>query len=229
MFKRPLIFATHADDEIGMAPIIWKMSQSGADVHLVIMTDGSEGYPRPEMKDEIVALRKQESAECDKVLGIGERIFLDEPDMGLKHTKETVLRCMKDIRRVRPDVVFTQGPHDSHPDHRATNAITLDALWQAGNPVCAGLGEPWKTPVIYYFKGVNERLPRVTVDVTDCAYKRQEALATQVSQHVLFNTTKDEYLARAAEMKENPKKTRETFWLAGMNHFDQFVEFPPEE
>ncbi len=224
MFKRPLIFAAHADDELTMAGTIWRMVQSGAQVHIALMTNGQEGYPRPELKDQIVALRKKEAGECDKVLGIHERVFIDEPDMGLVWKKETVLRCLQEIRRIRPDALFTHGPSDRHPDHRATHRITMDAQWQAGEPVCAGLGESWKTPIVYYYKGVPGGLPRVVLDTTKEAHKRFEALATQESQFTLFNATKEELLGKAEAFRKNPERSRETFWIAEANLFDRFLQ-----
>ena len=224
MFERALIFAAHADDELTMSGTIWRMSQTGGSVHVVVMTDGSEGYPRPDLRDEIVAIRKREAAACDKVMGIAERAFLDQPDMGLVPSKQVTLRCLEQIRRIRPDVIFTHGPADKHPDHRATHRCTIDAQWQAGQPVCAELGEPWRTPIVYYYKGVSAPLPRVTVDVSDAAHKRFEALATQESQHTLFGMTKEELLSRARELRRNPQQTHETFWIAESNTFSDFLK-----
>ena len=224
MIERPLIFAAHADDELAMAGTIWRMARAGAAVRVVLFTDGSEGYPRPEMKSEIVALRKREAAACDRVLGIRERVFLDEPDMGLQGSKRVVLRCLAEVRRIRPDVLFAHGPDDRHPDHRAAHRIVLDAQWQAGEPVCAELGAPWRVPVVYYYKGVGRELPRVDMDTTDVVYKRYEALATQESQHTLFATTRAELLARAEALRTSPERTTETFWLAEVNRWDRFVE-----
>ncbi len=222
MFKRVLVFAAHADDELAMAGTIGKFVQEGTEVYIVLMTDGSEGYPEPDMKETIVETRKREAAACDEVLGTAERVFLDEPDMGLQHKKDVVLKCMREIRRFRPDAIFTQGGEDNHPDHRATHRITIDAQWQAGQPVCAELGEPWRTPIVYYYKGVSVRMPRITIDVSETAYKRQEALATQVSQHTLFGTTREQFLARAEDLRRNPQKAQETFWIAECNSFNRF-------
>lgn len=224
MYERVLVFAAHIDDEMTMAGTIWRLSQERTTVHVIAMTDGCEGYARPEERDTIVATRKREAAACDHVLGIAERVFMDEPDMGLLCSKETTLRCLREVRRIRPDAIFTHGPADRHPDHRATSRISLDALWQAGQPVCAELGAPWRTPVVYYYKGVREPLPEVVVDTTDVAYKRHEALATQESQFALFGAGRAEFLARAEAQRTNPQPAHETFWIAEVNRFDRFVE-----
>ena len=109
-YSRILVFAARPDDELAMAGTMAKLAEAGAEVYVLQMTDGSEGYPLPEMRDTIVSVRKQEALECNKVLGIRERVCLDEPDMGLQHSKEVVLKCLKVIRRFRPEAIFTHGP-----------------------------------------------------------------------------------------------------------------------
>jgi LmbE family N-acetylglucosaminyl deacetylase len=82
-YKRVMVFGAHADDEIRMAGTIAKMANAGVRVVIVTMTNGCEGYPRIDMKDTIVELRRQEAAECDKVMGVARRVIFDIPDMGL--------------------------------------------------------------------------------------------------------------------------------------------------
>jgi len=142
-YKRVLVFGAHPDDELGMSPAMALMASRGVHVAVCIATDGSEGYPRPEWKDTIVQMRAKEMEEADKVVGIAQRICLGIEDMGLTNDKETFKRFIKVIRDVRPDVVFTHGPHDIHRDHLATHALSKEATWQAGQPVSADLGEPW--------------------------------------------------------------------------------------
>jgi LmbE family N-acetylglucosaminyl deacetylase len=112
-YKRVLIFGAHPDDELTMAPLMAMLASEGVHVTVCIPTDGSEGYPRPEWRDTIVEMRAREMAEADEVVGISERILLGFPDMGLTNDKATFKRFIKVVRDVRPDVVFTHGPHDS--------------------------------------------------------------------------------------------------------------------
>ena len=83
-YERVMIFGAHPDDEILMAGTVAKMSDAGVHVVVVTCTDGCEGYPRPEMKDEVVQMRRKEAEHCDKVLGIARRVWLGRPDMALK-------------------------------------------------------------------------------------------------------------------------------------------------
>ena len=221
-YRRIVVFAAHADDEMTMAGTIARFVASGVEVSVVVMTDGSEGYPSPELRDRIVALRRQEAAACDLVLGIRERVFIGQPDMGLEPSKACLQACIAAIRRLKPEAVFTHGPSDRHGDHRQTHRVSVDAVWHAGEPVSAALGEPWKTPWLYYYKGVSSGLPSVSIDVTDTAHKRWEALATQESQFTLFKSDRRHLLARADDFRRNPQRTRETFWIAETNSLDRF-------
>lgn len=223
-YKKVMVFGAHADDEIRMAGTIAKMSNAGVRVVVVTMTNGCEGYPRLDMKDEIVELRRQEADECNKVLGIMRREILDIPDMGLVNDKKTLQKCIKIIREERPDAVFTHGPVDRHRDHLNTHAISVEARWHAGEPVAAELGEPWYPPHLYYYKGVaDNRLPSIVIDVTQTAEKRAEALATQVSQHTLFGRTKEEFLAEVETIRKNRPKRTEKFWIADKVTLNDFL------
>ncbi len=223
-YDRILVFGAHHDDELTMACTMAKLAQEGTEVYVCIMTDGCEGYPRPEMRDTIVETRSREADEADKVLGVTRRFKLNSPDMALVNDKETLLKCVGIVRKVRPDAIFTHGPHDNHRDHLNTHANTVEARWHAGQPVAASLGESWKTPHLYFYKGLlDQSLPSIQLDVTDTGEKRAEALATQVSQHTLFRRTRADFLADAERIKRDRPRTVETFWIAPKNVFNALL------
>lgn len=223
-YERVLVFGAHHDDEITMSGTIAKLADAGVEVTVVIMTDGCEGYPRPEMRDTIVEVRRREAEECNKVLGIHRRVNLDNPDMGLVNDKATLQKCIRVIREVRPDAVFTHGPEDRHRDHINTSLISVEARWHAGEPVAAELGEPWYPPHLYYYKGVvTQLLPTVTLDVSEWAYKRPLALATQVSQHTLFGRTTEDFQREAEELRRSKTRHTERFWIHDRTDLPDFL------
>ncbi len=225
-YERVLVCGAHPDDEVAMAGTIAKLSEKGVQVFVLIFTDGCEGYPKPELKEEIVEIRRREQEVCDRILGVHRRICLERPDMALENDKETFLECVRIIREVRPDAIFTHGPYDRHRDHRAVSAITVEARWQAGEPVSAELGPPWHTPHLYYYRGVQALLPRVVVDVSETAHKRWEAMAAYESQHTLWGRTKEEFAEEAERVRESGERYIETFWIAEETVFS---DFPPKE
>ena len=229
-YRRILVFGAHPDDENKMAGTMAKLAASGVDVYVAIMTDGSEGFPDPTWRDRIVAMRAAEMDECDQVVGIKKRFRIDCPDMGLVHGKQVFKDCIRAVREAKPDAVFTHGPAGINPDHVATHQITLPAVWQAGQPVAADLGEPWRVRQLYYYKEVETSGltvgPSVTFDVTGFEHYRLLANATQVSQHTLFGKTRAEMEAEAQRIKEAHRPAVETFW---MSERFRLSDFPPRE
>ncbi len=222
-YERILVFGAHADDEFPMAGTMAKLAAQGVKVFVCTMTNGSEGYPKPEWRDKIVEMRRAEAAEADKVLGVTRRWILDVEDMGLALTKATLKECIRIVREARPHAVFTHGPHDRHGDHLATHTVSVQATWHAGEPVAAELGAPWRTPHVYYYKSCNLPLPTVVFDTTGYAHKAAEARATQVSQHTLFRRTKRQFLADAARIKRQRPAASERFWIVESNILPDFL------
>ena len=229
-YRRILVFGAHPDDEITMAPTIAKLAAVRVEIAVCTMTDGSEGFPDPGWRDRIVAMRASEMEECDKVLGITRRFRLNRPDMGLVYDKQVFKDCIRVVREARPEAVFTHGPAGLNPDHIATHQITVPAVWQAGQPVAADLGDPRLVRQVFYYKEVETSRravgPSVTFDVTGFAHFRALAQATQVSQHTLFGKTREEFEAEAERIKEANEPASETFWMS-----ERFVlnDFPPRE
>jgi LmbE family N-acetylglucosaminyl deacetylase len=213
-YRRVLVFGAHPDDELSMANAIAKLASEGVEAYVCTPTDGCEGYATPAERDTIVQTRRAEAAAADCVMGTTRRFMLGIPDMGLENCKEHLLRFIEVIREVRPDAIFTHGPDENHRDHIATRDLSLEAAWQAGEPVAARLGEPWVTPYVFYYKSVIRFiLPRVIYDTTGFSHIRAEALATQVSQHTLFGTTAEEFLAEARRLQDENAQSSHTFHM----------------
>ena len=213
-YRRIMVFGAHPDDEIAMAGTIAKLAMKRAKVTILTFTDGCEGYPMPEMKDTIVATRRKESNASDKVLGIHNHIHLEIPDMALVNNKETILRCVHAIRKVRPDAIFTHGPNEHHRDHIAAHAISVEARWQAGEPVAVEFGLPWETPYLFFYGGVEGMRPHIFYDVSETEHKRLVVRAKHVSQHILWGRSKEDYLEEAKWIKRSKQKFVEQLWLA---------------
>jgi LmbE family N-acetylglucosaminyl deacetylase len=127
------------------------------------------------------------------------------------------------IRDVRPDAIFTHGPHGRHRDHRATHELTVEATWQAGQPVNSDLGPPYRTPHLYYDKEVTGGLPEIAFDVTGFRHKELEALATQASQMAVFGRKVEDLLKEAAEDVRSPRPAHDRFWIAPGNRLQGFL------
>lgn len=221
-YRRVIVFGAHPDDEMTMAGTIRKLSDLGVEVHICISTNGCEGYPHPEWKDKIVEMRREEGEEADRVLGVHQRHHMGSPDMGLVNDKQTLLKFLALVREVRPDAAFTHGPDDRNRDHTNTSALSLEALWQGGEPVSRAHGEPWRTPHVYFYKSVAGRPPHIAYDCTGYAHMGALARATQVSQHVLFGRTREEFEAEARRLQEAGGRYVEHFWITDRMLLDDF-------
>lgn len=128
-----MIFAPHPDDaEGGVGGTMVRWAREGKDVILVICTNGDKGTNDPKIKpEELAKIREAEQLAAAKVLGVKEVIFLRHPDQSLADTPEFKREITRLIRMYRPEIVATADPYRrymSHPDHRATGQVVLDAV-----------------------------------------------------------------------------------------------------
>jgi LmbE family N-acetylglucosaminyl deacetylase len=186
----------HPDDlDVGAAGTIAKFAEEGAEVHYLILTDGSKGSDDPSMTSaELIELRHNEQREALRILGGKNVTFLDHPDGELEVTLELKKEIVKVIRTVRPDVVITMDPtlvYDAnsgiinHPDHRAAGQATLDAVFPLARdrltfPDLEATGyEPHKTTTLLL---INFERSNYTVDISATFDKKFKSMQAHVSQ-----------------------------------------------
>jgi len=185
-WKRVLVFGAHVDDEIiGPGGTIAVLGNQGAQVTVVTFTggDADTSYTRPELKGHIAHIRRDEASRIDEILGIRQRIFLGYPTQAVANDAGAYQRCVRLIRQVRPDVIFTHWYEDKHRDHRAVAEITDEARWKAAENVLADFGEPWYTPELYFYE-VTELFPHpsILVDITSTLERKLAAMNAASSQ-----------------------------------------------
>lgn len=164
-YERALVISAHPDDpEFGQGGTVAKLASEGVEVTYVVCTDGSEGGEDPAVSDpELTAVRYLEQRAAADELGVNEVVFLGLPDGRLTPSIELRHELTRQIRRFRPDLVFTHNPVISlavpigayHPDHLAVGQATLAAVYPASrNPRAfrdlleAGL-EPWRVKEVW--------------------------------------------------------------------------------
>ncbi len=165
----------HPDDESSKgAGSIARYSDAGVRAVLVCCTGGEEGdilnpaMNRPEIVENIAAVRREELARAAKIIGYHEIHYLGYRDSGMpgsdanEHPEcfanapenEAVERLVRVIRTERPHVIVTY-PDDQqgyrHPDHLRVYDVTMPAWAAAGDPAMyPDAGDPW-TPLKLYF------------------------------------------------------------------------------
>ncbi len=83
--KRVLVITPHPDDaESGAGGTIAKWSHLGANIVLVVCTNGNKGTSdRSVSSEELAQTRRKEQLESAKLLGLTNVVFLDHPDQGV--------------------------------------------------------------------------------------------------------------------------------------------------
>ncbi|MCL5999851.1 MAG: PIG-L family deacetylase [Chloroflexi bacterium] len=185
-WRRVLVFGAHVDDEIiGPGGTISRLSDMGAEVFVVTFTGGTKdtGYSRADLKDKIAEMRRAEAGAADAILGIKERIFLGRPSQGVVNDTATYQECVRLIRQIKPDVIFSHWYEDKHRDHRAVAEITDEARWKAWDHVLVDLGAPYYTPEFYFYE-ILELFPHPTilVDISATINTKIEAMEAMTSQ-----------------------------------------------
>lgn len=117
--KKILIVAAHPDDEIlGVGGSIPLFKKDGAQVDIVIITDGSSTQYAGD--EEILVSKHKEAEKAANILGIDKIFQLSFPDMRLDTVPHVdINKALENlISRGHYDCVFCQEPGDINMDHR---------------------------------------------------------------------------------------------------------------
>ncbi|NMC08334.1 MAG: hypothetical protein GYA24_24215 [Candidatus Lokiarchaeota archaeon] len=164
-----LVFEAHSDDmAIGMGGFVRLLASSGVSVVACTMTTGETAHA-PGQEGSIVATRMDEGSRADKVLGVKEHLFLDHGCQALMNDRVTFQEIVKIIRHVKPDWIFTHGPHEWHRDHRAASQLVEEAWWKASEAnVLVDLGPRHKAAAVIFYEvlPVFDGKPDACIDVS---------------------------------------------------------------
>lgn len=172
---RLLSIHAHPDDEASKgAGTVARYVAEGAHATLVCCTGGEAGdilnpaMDRPEVRDDLAAVRLQELERSVEIIGFQELVMLGYLDSGMPDSPENadpdcfaradldeaVERLVRIIRRTRPQVIITYGDDQQgypHPDHLRVHDISVVAWDAAGDPSrFPDSGEPWTPSKMYY-------------------------------------------------------------------------------
>ena len=192
--KTVLVIVAHADDMEFMAGgTIARMADAGYAVREVIATNNERGTLEPEWSLQFTAdARREEARRGARALGVDPDIeFLGYEDGRLSETPLNELRerCMRAIRRLRPDVLVTWdpfAPYENHQDHRAVAWAAMEAASFSHFPLYhpehrdEGL-EPHYVGEQYFFAKAPRDVNKA-VDISDYVDRKIEALCRHVSQ-----------------------------------------------
>lgn len=123
--QKVLVFSPHPDDEsIGAGGFIYDATRVGAEVKIVLVTNGN--------KHHLEDTRYQEFKSATKILGVEENnlVFWGYPDGRLAgvNQEEIANRIADEIEQFKPDFIIYSAADDIHPDHRTVGRLVEKVL-----------------------------------------------------------------------------------------------------
>jgi LmbE family N-acetylglucosaminyl deacetylase len=188
---RVLAVYAHPDDpDVSCGGTLAHWARCGAEVHVVICTDGDKGTTDPEIDPAALAQRRAgETAAAAERLGIGHQHVLGYPDGELDNTATLRRELVGWIRSIRPAAVLCPDPtavffgedYYNHRDHRSVGYAVLDALAPAAAlPHYFPEEGPAHQAEVALLSGTLE--PTVWVDITASIDDKAAAVACHDSQ-----------------------------------------------
>ena len=173
---RVLVFAPHPDDEVlGVGGTLCRHGAAGADVRVVIATDGRAGDPEGRFPGDYAGRRREESRAAMRVLGLPEPSFWGLPDscVVVEADKVRLERMVcEEVANGAPDVVYLPWALDNHRDHLVLHEVVVRGLRLAGFAGDARGFEVW-API---------PIPDLVVDITEVRERKAAALACYETQ-----------------------------------------------
>jgi LmbE family N-acetylglucosaminyl deacetylase len=203
---RVLAVYAHPDDpDVSCGGTMARWARNGAEIHVVICTNGDKGTSDPSADPtELARLRAIEAAKAAELLGLAGQHVLGYPDGELADDHALRSELVGMIRRLRPDTVLCPDPtavffgedYFNHRDHRVIGYAVLDALSPAAAlPHYFPEAGPAHQVETALMSGTLE--PTVWVDVTSTIGEKVDAVSCHLSQF----TDGGEWARRAVRLR----------------------------
>jgi LmbE family N-acetylglucosaminyl deacetylase len=203
--SRVLVVAPHPDDEtIGCGGTIAQLAAKGAEVRVVVVTDGEGSLLAGCGTADVGRLRRRRVTEACRRLGVSRLAFLGLPDGGLPGCTTRLVKLLAEhVEELLPDLLFAPWPLDDHPDHRAVASCI------------ARLDLPASTQ-IWTYEVWASLLPNRLVDVSAWWQDKTDALRC----HCLDEADASAHLAL--------QRWRSLHGLGGRGYAEAFLALTPE-
>lgn len=217
--RRVLVIVAHPDDaDFICGGTAAQMARQGIEVTYLVLTNGDKGNHNPLItREQLIAMRKVEQRAAAEHLGVAHVLFMDEEDGFLRPTFELRKRVVREIRRIRPELIICTHPdryfvgdgYINHPDHRNAGLVALEAIFPAADnpmfyPDLANEGYPPHKISQLYVHGATDA--NVRVDITDDIEQKLDAILLHRSQFEKPDEMKESWLKRWGEEQEDGTK-----------------------
>jgi LmbE family N-acetylglucosaminyl deacetylase len=136
--KRALCVFAHPDDlEFTSGGTVSRLCAEGWRVDILVTTSGNKGTKDPHVTGQMLAgEREEEARNAARIMGANEPIFLGYHDGGTTNDDELRALLVRQIRRLRPELVITWDgfrPGFNHRDHRVAGQAVYDAIYPSSD------------------------------------------------------------------------------------------------
>lgn len=223
--KRVLVIMAHPDDpDFSCGGTAMQMARQGIEVTYMILTNGDKGNHNPEItREQLIEMRKREQRAAAAAEGVQHVLFMGEEDGFLQPNRDLRKRVVREIRRIRPELIICPSPerylvrngYINHPDHRNAALVALEAIFPAADnmmffPDLMDEGYmPHKIQQLYITGDAN---PTLEIDISDDAEAKIKAVLNHKSQFPDAEATEKRWRERWGE--EQPDGTK--------RHFERF-------
>ena len=188
--KIALSITAHPDDaEFLCVGTMALLKERGYEIHIATVANGdcgTEEYP----KEQIARIRKQEAVKAAKVLD-GTYHCLESGDIFVMYDRETIIKTIELIRKVKPTIVLANSPQDYIVDHTTSSKLAMTGCFCCGMPniETAGVELYNVVPYLYYLDPVEGKdifgkniQPSMAVDITGTIDIKEKMLCCHESQ-----------------------------------------------
>ncbi len=217
-----LFFAAHPDDaELCCGGTIGALVNDGFKTGIIDLTKGELGTRGS------VSLRKKESQNASKVLGVKYRENLGIADGNIQNTPANRLKVIRVIRKYRPKIIFFPHHYDRHPDHYNTHILVKEAAFYSGLEKIITKGyKAFRPKRNFYYMQSYPFEPNVIIDITETYFKKINAVKCYSSQFFTDSTNskkeKETYISSKGFMDYIEARSKFYGFLAGVKYGEAF-------
>lgn len=180
-----LFIGAHPDDiEYSCGGTLLRLAREGNEVYTVVMTGGGASTSGS------VEGRKEEQKAAFNFSKAKRLFMLDYKDGAIEANASSIKEICGIMDMIKPDVVITHYPQDSHQDHRAVSAIVKSATRR-------------RCSLIYFdsYSSVNFN-PTLYVDISEFATGKVELLKCFRSQLIKYSERNIDFAGKALLINE---------------------------
>lgn len=178
--KKILVLAPHMDDEtIGLGGTIKKHAEEGAEIHVTLITDGSNSVSSLS-KEALTKKRMEEMQQVKDLLGITNIIYMGLPDGEVESTEMAKEKLANIIKEIQPDLIYSTLFVDAHHDHTETAILLANVVKELDQA-------PFKIRLYEINCAIPPEYINCVVDIGQTFASKKQAIDSFQSQAIAFD------------------------------------------